>query len=383
LLGGKIGLNADELGASIDELVCSWREWGELLRIPASALPSFAQMSAPQAPRAEERGAARALRVLLVDDDPTTRAILEAVLRDALGHSVICAQSGNEALALAVESQPQIVITDWMMPGLSGLELTLALRATDWGQNIYLIMLTSLDTEEEISEAFEAGVDDFLTKPVNVRTLRARLRAAWHYVQLLEAWEHDRAQLKQFTAELAISNRRLEHAAMTDLLTGLPNRRSGIGALDKAWAAYQRFQQPLSVLVLDIDYFKRINDTHGHAVGDKVLIEVAQQIQRAARKDDSVCRLGGEEFLMVCQNTDLKAALLAADRLRRTIEALQIDVGGTVIRSSVSIGVASREPGMADTDALVNAADRALYGAKESGRNRSCITIQGKLRCLP
>jgi len=383
LLGGKIGLNADELGATIDELACSWREWGELLRIPASALPSFAQMSAPQAPRAEERSAARALRVLLVDDDPTTRAILEAVLRDALGHSVICAQSGNEALALAVESQPQIVITDWMMPGLSGLELTLALRATDWGQDIYLIMLTSLDTEEEISEAFEAGVDDFLTKPVNVRTLRARLRAACHYVQLLEAWEHDRAQLKQFTAELAISNRRLEHAAMTDLLTGLPNRRSGIGALDKAWAAYQRFQQPLSVLVLDIDYFKRINDTHGHAVGDKVLIEVAQQIQRAARKDDSVCRLGGEEFLMVCQNTDLKAALLAADRLRRTIEALQIEVGGTVIRSSVSIGVASREPGMADTDALVNAADRALYGAKESGRNRSCITIQGKLRCLP
>ena len=288
-----------------------------------------------------------------------------------------------EALALAVESQPQIVITDWMMPGLSGLELTLALRATDWGQNIYLIMLTSLDTEEEISEAFEAGVDDFLTKPVNVRTLRARLRAAWHYVQLLEAWEHDRAQLKQFTAELAISNRRLEHAAMTDLLTGLPNRRSGIGALDKAWAAYQRFQQPLSVLVLDIDYFKRINDTHGHAVGDKVLIEVAQQIQRAARKDDSVCRLGGEEFLMVCQNTDLKAALLAADRIRRTIEALQINVQGTVIRSTVSIGVASREPRMTDSDTLVNAADRALYRAKEAGRNRSCIIVQGRLRCLP
>ncbi len=383
LLGGKVGLNADELGVTIDDLMCSWREWGELLRVPAATMPSFARMSAPQTPRQEERGSAGALRVLVVDDDPTTLAILETVLRDTLGHVVISAQNGNEALALAVEAQPQIAITDWLMPGLSGLELTRALRATEWGQKIYLIMLTSLDTEEEITEAFEAGVDDFLTKPVNVRTLRARLRAARHYVQLLEAWEHDRTQLKQFAAELAISNRRLEHAAMTDLLTGVPSRRAGISVLDKAWAASHRFQQPLSVLVLDIDYFKRVNDTYGHAVGDKVLIEVAQQIQRAARKDDSVCRLGGEEFLMVCQNTDLKAALLAADRLRRTIEALLIDIGGTVIRTSVSIGVASREQQMAGTDALVNAADRALYRAKESGRNRSCIIIQGQLRCMP
>ena len=383
LLGGKIGLNADELGATIDELVCRWREWGELLRIPASSLPSFAQMSTPQALRSDERSNAGALRVLVVDDDPTTLAILETVLRDTLGHVVFTARNGNEALARVVESQPQVAITDWLMPGLSGLELTDALRATEWGQKIYLIMLTSLDTEEEISTAFEAGVDDFLIKPVNLRTLRARLRAAWHYVQLLEAWEHDRAQLKQFTAELAISNRRLEHAAMTDLLTELPNRRAGIAALDKAWAASSRFEHPLSVLVLDIDYFKRVNDTYGHAVGDKVLIEVAQQIQRVARKDDSVCRLGGEEFLMTCPNTDIKAALLAADRLRRTIEALQIDVEGKMISTTVSIGVASREPKMADSGALVNAADRALYRAKERGRNRSCIIIQGQLRCMP
>ncbi|MDX9885948.1 diguanylate cyclase [Thauera sp.] len=383
LLGSKIGLSAEELGTTIDELVRRWREWGELLRVPASALPSFAQMSTPHALRPEERSSAGALRVLLVDDDPTTRCIMETVLRDALGHSVVCARTGSEALALAVEAQPQIVITDWLMPGLSGLELTRALRATEWGQTIYLIMLTSLDTEEEVSEAFEAGVDDFLAKPVNLRTLRARLRAAWHYVQLLEAWERDRAQLKQFAAELAISNRRLEHAAMTDLLTGLPNRRAGMAALTKAWAASQRFEQPLSVLVLDIDHFKRVNDTHGHAVGDKVLTEVAQEIHRAARKNDSVCRMGGEEFLMICQNTDLKAALFAADRLRRTIEAMTIEAGGVKIRSSVSIGVASREARMADSDAMINAADRALYRAKESGRNRSCIIVQGQLRCMP
>ena len=383
LLGGKIGLDADELGLTIDELVRHWHEWGELLRIPASSLPPFAQMSSSQELRPDERSSASALRILVVDDDPITLTILETVLRNTLGHVVFRASSGDEALALAVECQPQIVITDWLMPDLSGLELTCALRATEWGQRIYLIMLTSLDTEEEVSEAFEAGIDDFLTKPVNARILRARLRAARHYVQLLDAWERDRAQLKQFTAELAISNRRLEHVAMTDLLTSLPNRRAGMGALERAWAASSRFEQALSVLVLDIDHFKRVNDTYGHAVGDKVLIEVAQQIQRVARKDDSVCRLGGEEFLMICPNTDIKAALLAAERLRRTIEALQINVQGTVIRSTVSIGVASREPRMTDSDTLVNAADRALYRAKEAGRNRSCIIVQGRLRCLP
>lgn len=383
LLGGKIGLNADELGATIDELVRGWREWGELLKVPASALPSFAQMSALHAPRPEDSGSAAALRVLLVDDDATTRAMLEGVLGGALGHSVICAGNGHEALAVAVEALPQIVITDWMMPGMSGLELSRALRATDWGQTIYLIMLTSVESEDEISEAFEAGVDDFLTKPVNIRTLRARLRAAWHYVQLLEAWERDRAQLKQFAAELAISNRRLEHAAMTDLLTSLPNRRSGMTSLAKAWSAANRSSQPLSVMVLDVDHFKRVNDTYGHAIGDAVLREVAQALQRSARKDDSVCRLGGEEFLMICQNADLKSALMAAERLRRMIESLRITAGSAVIQISISIGIASREAGMSDADALVNAADRALYQAKQSGRNRSCIYVQGQLRTGP
>jgi len=220
-------------------------------------------------------------------------------------------------------------------------------------------------------------------KPVNVRTLRARLRAARHYVQLLDAWERDRAQLKQFAAELAISNRRLAHAAMTDLLTNLPNRRSGMNALAKAWAAASRFEQPLSVMMLDIDHFKRVNDSHGHAVGDTVLRDVAQAIQQSARKDDSVCRMGGEEFLVICSNTDLKAAIQAAERLRRMVERLRIQAGDVEIRASVSIGVATREVGMTETDALVNAADRALYRAKQAGRNRSCVVVQGQMRCFP
>jgi two-component system, cell cycle response regulator len=383
LLGGRIGLNAEELGKAIDDLVGRWRTWGELLKVPASALPPFAQMATAHSPRQESATDDQRLRVMVVDDDPGTRTVIERILRNTLGHTVSSASNGHEAMALALETLPHVMLTDWHMPDMNGLELCRALRKTDWGQTIYLIMLTAADTEAESSEAFEAGIDDFLIKPATVRSLRARLRAAWRYVQVLEAWERDRAQLKQFAAELAISNRRLSHAAMTDLLTNLPNRRAGLDSLTKAWSAASRFGQPLSVMVIDVDHFKNINDGHGHAIGDQVLREVAQAIQSAARKDDSVCRMGGEEFLVICQNADLKSALLAAERLRRMVEGLRISAGNTQIQVTVSIGVANRESTTTDTGALVNAADKALYKAKSAGRNRSCVTIQGQLRCGP
>ncbi|MBL8425236.1 MAG: diguanylate cyclase, partial [Candidatus Accumulibacter phosphatis] len=248
-------------------------------------------------------------------------------------------------------------------------------------QSMYVIMLTGEETEEKIIEAFEAGVDDYVTKPVNVRALSARMRAALHYVKLLDAWERDRAQLKQFAAELATSNRRLEHAAMTDLLTDLPNRRAGMEALARFWSASMRTGQPVAALMIDVDFFKSVNDRHGHAVGDRVLQEVARAIQSAARKDDSVSRIGGEEFLLVCHDADPRAALLAADRLRRLVKALKISVGGVDIQVSVSVGVASREAGMESEDDMLRAADKALYAAKNAGRDRVCLFALGKARC--
>jgi two-component system, cell cycle response regulator len=376
-LGGRIGLDADDFGALVDELVMQWREWGELLRVPASALPAFAEMATP--PKSSDESSPASLRVLLVDDETTMRVMMEGILAKFLGHTVYTATNGQEALALAVEVMPQVVVTDWLMPVMDGLELCRALRATDWGQAMYVIMLTGVDAEEEILKAFEAGVDDYVTKPINVRALRARLRAAWHYVKLLESWERDRAQLKQFTAELAISNRRLEQVALTDLLTDLPNRRSGMTALDQAWKGANRTGQPLAVLLIDIDHFKTVNDNHGHAVGDVVLKEVANAIQASARKDDSICRLGGEEFLIICRNTDLKSAVQAAERLRKMVGALKIRVREAEIQTAVSIGVACKEPDTADADALVNGADKALYGAKNAGRDRTCVMTQGKL----
>jgi diguanylate cyclase (GGDEF)-like protein len=246
---------------------------------------------------------------------------------------------------------------------------------------MYVIMLTGEDTEEKIIAAFEAGVDDYVVKPVNGRALGARLRAALHYVKLLEAWEGDRAQLKEFATELAISNRRLEHAAMTDVLTGLPNRRAGMAALSRFWSASQRTTQPVAALMIDVDRFKSINDQHGHAVGDQVLQEVARAIQNSARKDDIVSRIGGEEFLLVCHNADARVALLAAERLRRMVKALRIIIAGVEIQITVSIGVASREAGMASEENMLLAADKALYAAKNNGRDRVCLCVQGRTHC--
>jgi len=381
-LGGKIGLDVESFGELFDRVVRQWHEWSKLLKVLANPLPAFSVMTSAPLPRPEqEEPKAACKRVLLVEDEPTTRIMMEGVLRKLLGCTVYTAENGKDALTMALEVMPQIIVTDWLMPVMDGLEFCRTLRATDWGQSMYVIMLTGVETEGEIVEAFEAGVDDYVTKPMNIRALNGRMRAALHYVKLLEAWEYDRAQLKQFAADLAISNRRLEHTAMTDLLTGLPNRRAGMEALSRNWSASMRTGKPVAAMMIDVDLFKSINDRHGHAMGDQVLQEVARAIQSSARKDDSVCRMGGEEFLLLCHDTDLQSALLAAERLRKMVKALKISIDGMDIQTSVSIGVASRETSMEDADDMILGADKALYAAKNAGRNRTCLFAQGSTHC--
>ncbi len=372
-LGCQVGLETKELGEVYDRALQHWREWGEMLKLPAANLPSFADLVAA----AEPVPAGNSLkRVLLVEDEPTTRIMMEGALRQVLGCAVYTAENGRDALALALEIMPQIIITDILMPVMDGLEFCRILRATEWGRSMYVIMLTCVENEETIVEAFEAGVDDYVSKPVSKRALSARMQAAMHYVELLQSWEQDRAHLTRLAAELSIGNRRLEHVAMTDLLTGLPNRRAGMDALDKAWSASLRTGKPLAVLMIDVDRFKSINDHHGHAVGDVVLQSVARCIHAAARNEDNVSRIGGEEFLLVCQNADHATAHVLAERLRKAVAALEIEVADLELRATVSIGVASRESVMMDAEALVRAADHALYAAKNDGRNQVSCSLR-------
>jgi len=206
---------------------------------------------------------------------------------------------------------------------------------------------------------------------ISAKGLRTRLRAAQRLVHLQAAWEKDRTQLRQIAAELAVANRRLANAALTDLLTGLPNRRSAMDQLEQAWSAASRSGLALAVMVVDIDHFKQINDTYGHAAGDMVLREAAATLRASARREDCVCRIGGEEFLVICPNTDLNSAMKSAERLRANMAAKRMAIGQTEKTLTVSIGVARREPATIDIDALVSAADQALYAAKAAGRNQT------------
>ncbi len=362
-----LDVKPDLAGPFIDEVIASWREWGALLKIPTAVLPPFEEITRGQeAPQQDEAP----LRIVVADGNAFSRRKTMALLVENSAHIVYPADNGNAALALAMEVLPHVIIAHYNLPGLDGAELCHALRETEEGRRMHILLMSDEHGEEQLTRAYEVGADGYAPSTISAKALRTRLFAAQRLVQLQNAWEKDRAQLRQIAAELAVANRRLANAALTDLLTGLPNRRSAMDQLQQAWSAASRSEQPLSVMVIDVDHFKHINDTYGHAAGDIVLREAAEVLRQSARRGDSVCRIGGEEFLVICPNTDLKAAVLSAERLRTTIAARNIAIGDATRNITISIGVAMRHENTADIDALVNLADQALYAAKQGGRNR-------------
>ncbi len=308
------------------------------------------------------------LKVLVVDDDPVMRALVRTVvLRE--GHEVFEARNGKEGLDRALELQPQMMIVDWLMPELDGMALTRALRQTRAGRGVYVLVLTSLEDDERLIEAFENDVDDYLTKPLKQRVLAARLRAGQRVVRLHQEIERDREEIRHFAAELAVSNRRLQEAALTDSLTGLPNRRYAMDRLQQEWAMSVRTDRPLACLVIDVDEFKAINDTHGHDAGDSVLRQVALALKQGLREQDVLCRMGGDEFLAICPGSSLEQMLICAERVRTAVQDAPVSNGRLALKVTVSIGAAVRQPSMECLDTLVKRADQSLYLAKERGRN--------------
>lgn len=363
----QLDIKPDQAGTFIDEVIASWKEWGDLLKIPVTALPPFAEIELGDSEPHENE---TPLRIVVADSNAFSRRKIMSLLVENSAHIVYPADNGNVALALAMEVLPHVIIAHFNLPGLDGPELCHALRETEEGRRMHILLMSDEHGEEQLTRAYEVGADGYAPSTISSAVLRTRLSAAQRFVQLQNAWEHDRAQLRQIAAELAVANRRLANAALTDLLTGLPNRRSAMDQLDQAWSGALRADQPLSVMVIDVDHFKHINDSYGHATGDHVLREVADVLRKSARKGDSVCRIGGEEFLVICPNTDLKAAVLSAERLRATLAGHPITLGTGQGRVTISVGVAARGAATPDTDALVRLADQALYSAKQGGRNR-------------
>lgn len=353
-------LGIHDLIALADDALAAWREWGELLAISTLLLAPFHELVSRPLETAPE------LRVLVVEDDGATRRLLEGVLVKA-GFNVRTAANGEEGLALAHGWLPEIVVTDILMPGMNGLDLIRALRADDEGRQFYIVVITVLDASDKLIEAFSLGADDYVVKPLNARVLLARLQAGVRMIKLRQA-------LVERNLELAEALRRAEEAALTDTLTGLPNRRYAMQRLQQECAAAERSERPLSVLMVDIDHFKSINDSMGHDAGDKVLIEVASRLRAAARLSDIVSRIGGEEFLLIAVDTPLEPARRLAERLRRQVAAEPIAIEGRRLNVTICIGVAEKSLlSCRDVDHLLKCADEALYEAKQSGRNRVAV----------
>ena len=325
-------------------------------------------------------------RVLAVDDDPMALALLSKHLEDA-GYRVVTARNGTEALRIMLEDGPPIVITDWMMPEMDGLDLCRAIRGHEAIPFAYVIIVSAHETTEDaIVEAFDAGVDDYLTKPLKKRELLARLRGGRRIFTLQQELQRRTTEVHRANAEMAIANEKLGEAneqlnrlATTDELTGLFNRREAMARLKDLWSAVERRGAPLSCILMDIDRFKIFNDTHGHGVGDIVLKETAAAMSATTRSHEWVCRIGGEEFLVVCPDSARDQAVVAAERLRKAVEAHTVRTDDLELGVTISAGVAERTPAMTRPDDLLRAADDALYDAKRRGRNRVCLAGKNKL----
>jgi diguanylate cyclase (GGDEF)-like protein len=378
LLATRLGIETNTLIEIGDLVIQGLREWSALLNIAAPDLPPFKELLSAASLTAEPMAAETLpgtpsaqpkLRILLVEDDHTLQVLYKRVLEKA-GYQVTTANNGLAALEIVKADPPQLVISDWMMPEMNGIEFSKALRKNPEWNKIYIFLVTAQESTDKLVEAFEAGVDDYLSKPINIKVLEARLRAAKRIIQMQETLEQDRLQLRQFADELALSNQRLQELALTDALTGLPNRRHGIERLEQEWAIGTRSGHPVCCMMIDIDHFKSINDTYGHQFGDEALKIVATGLRHAARKQDVVCRLGGEEFLVICSNTDEQACFQYAERLRQYVASQALQAQDKTLHITVSIGLSSNSR-QGNADSMLNLADEHLYAAKAAGRNRT------------
>ena len=291
--------------------------------------------------------------VLVAEDSLVVRALLRRQLEE-YGHRVVEAGDGEEALALCRQHEPDVILLDVEMPKLDGHGVLAALRASPELADTPVVFLTARATTEDIVEGLRLGAHDYLRKPFEPAELLARVSAA--------------ARVKTLQDQLRDRNIELDAMSRTDALTGLPNRRETHERMVAAASTGRRQGQPTSVLMIDIDHFKSINDAHGHQGGDIVLRAVAALLEAACRAEDSAGRWGGEEFVVIAPLTGSEGAAQLAERIRRDIGEARLRPGeGPPITVTVSVGVAT---GDGDVESLLAEADAALYAAKRAGRNR-------------
>jgi len=291
---------------------------------------------------------AKPLRVLVVDDDPSILRLIAKIVSSA-GHHVSQAENGSKALDFVLQDPPDLVVCDWEMPELDGVELCRRIRSQNLAQYAYVILLTGKSSTDEVVQGLAAGADDFVTKPIDRAVLLARLEAGSRVIRMEQ-------QLRMISEQ--------------DPLTGIFNRRSFHERFDQEWKRAVRHGHPLSCAIIDLDFFKRINDTYGHATGDATLKAVAGLLHDLGRPSDILCRFGGEEFCVLLPETDEAGAACWAERARLALSETPICNGDLSLRITASMGVSERLADTASPEQLVELADQALAMAKRSGRNR-------------
>ncbi len=295
-------------------------------------------------------------KVLVVDDVYDNVKLLAHVLEDE-GYEVSAAYNGREALAAVAADRPDVILLDVTMPEMDGIEVCRRLKTDDHLRMVPVILVTAKDMDEDVVNGLDAGADDYVSKPFSSHVLAARVRAALRTKHLEDL---------------------LIEQAHIDPLTGLWNRRALMARLEQEWAGVQRHGRPLSLVMVDIDHFKNVNDVHGHFVGDRLLQEIASTITGQCRQTDLPARYGGEEFAIVVPDEPASAAVHLAERCRRKIERIRLPLITATLATTASFGVAD-SAGLPSPEALVAQADAALYEAKRAGRN----TVRLRGHCTP
>lgn len=305
------------------------------------------------------------MKILVAEDDLISRRLLIKMLEE-WGHEVIAAENGQAAWNLFQGSDIRIVIADWLMPIIDGVELCRKVRSSERSGYIYYILLTGKDKKEDLIEGFNAGADDYVVKPLDRDEFNVRLRTGERILKL-------ESELTGKNEELHKLNDVLEVMALKDPLMDIGNRRNFYDVIKKVHHRACRYMKNYGLIMCDIDDFKKYNDTYGHLEGDRVLRTVADTIKESFRLSDDVFRYGGEEIVVVLQDEEMEGVITAAERLRERVESLHIEnrksKQGIV---TISCGVASFEEIDKENgwDIILNRADMALYNAKSSGKNR-------------
>lgn len=328
------------------------------------------------------------MSILIIDDSRHIRIQLKHFLNLGGYADLLFAESALEAFNILGISHPvgsaegvDLILMDITMPEIQGIEACLKIKTTEHAMNIPIIMVTADTSPETLNAAFKAGAMDYITKPVNKAELLARVNSALKLKHEMDCRKARERELLELTKLLEETNKKLQDAnemllrlSITDGLTGIPNRRCFEEFLAKTWQQASRHLRPLSLLMLDIDFFKAYNDTYGHQCGDECLKRVAEALSESLRRSsDMIARYGGEEFVALLPETEIEGAVKVADLMREKIADLKIKHAGSKVSEYVtlSVGAASMIPAYhSKPEDLIALADKALYRAKSEGRNR-------------